>query len=158
MNEEYRFSYELLPSWKELKQEDQLLVEKAFSAVESAYAPYSNFKVGASVRLDNGQVITGSNQENAAYPSGLCAERVALFYVGANFPEKEIETICIAARGDLITGNDLLSPCGACRQVMLETENRQNKKIRVIVVNRDERTLVVSNVGDLLPFGFGSNG
>jgi len=156
MNKDFHFSYELLSSWKDLSVEDQELVDKAHEAIESAYAPYSNFKVGASVRLDNDTIITGSNQENAAYPSGLCAERVALFYIGSNFPKQSIQTICIVAKGDLIPDDKLLSPCGACRQVMLESENRQNNKIRVIIVNRDHRTMIVSSVIDLLPFGFGS--
>jgi len=156
MKKDFQFSYELLPNWKDLPVEDHLLVDRAYSAVESAYAPYSNFKVGAAVRLGNDSIITGSNQENAAYPSGLCAERVALFYIGANYPNQSIQTICIVAKGDLIPADKLLSPCGACRQVMLESENRQKNKIRVIIVNRDQRTMIVTSVIDLLPFGFGS--
>jgi len=156
MKKDFQFSYEILPSWKDLSVEDQGLVDKAYEVLESAYAPYSNFKVGAAVRLGDDSIITGSNQENAAYPSGLCAERVALFYIGSNFPKQSIQTICIVAKGDLIPVDKLLSPCGACRQVMLETENRQKNKIRVIIVNRDHRTMIVSSVIDLLPFGFGS--
>ena len=156
MKKDFQFSYEILPSWKGLSVEDQGLVDKAYEVLESAYAPYSNFKVGAAVRLGDDSIITGSNQENAAYPSGLCAERVALFYIGSNFPKQSIQTICIVAKGDLIPVDKLLSPCGACRQVMLETENRQKNKIRVIIVNRDHRTMIVSSVIDLLPFGFGS--
>ena len=156
MNKDFQFSYELIPNWKDLSIEDKALVDKAHEALEAAYAPYSNFKVGAAVRLGDDSIITGSNQENAAYPSGLCAERVALFYIGANFPKHSIDTICIVAKGDLIPEDKLLSPCGACRQVMLETENRQKNKIRVIIVNRDHRTMIVSSVIDLLPFGFGS--
>ena len=122
--------------------------------MQAAYAPYSKFKVGASVRLDNDAIVTGSNQENSAYPSGLCAERVVLFHVGANYPKQAVQTLCIVAEGDLIPSEKLLSPCGACRQVMLETENRQNNKIRVIIVNQDNRALIVNSVIDLLPFGF----
>ena len=122
--------------------------------MQAAYAPYSKFKVGASVRLDNDAIVTGSNQENSAYPSGLCAERVVLFHVGANYPKQAVQTLCIVAEGDLIPSEKLLSPCGACRQVMLETENRQNNKIRVIIVNQDNRALIINSVIDLLPFGF----
>ena len=122
--------------------------------MQAAYAPYSKFKVGASVRLDNDAIVTGSNQENSAYPSGLCAERVVLFNVGANYPKQAVQTLCIVAEGDLIPSEKLLSPCGACRQVMLETENRQNNKIRVIIVNQDNRALILNSVIDLLPFGF----
>ena len=132
------------------------LIEKSVEAQSSSYSPYSHFKVGAAILLEDDLIVLGSNQENAAYPSGLCAERVALFYIGSNFPKQSIQTICIVAKGDLIPDDKLLSPCGACRQVMLESENRQNNKIRVIIVNRDHRTMIVSSVIDLLPFGFGS--
>ena len=156
MKKDFHFSYDLLPHWKELPVEDQVLVDKAFEAVETAYAPYSEFRVGASGRLDSGAIIMGSNQENAAYPSGLCAERVALFHIGSAFPKEMIKTICIVAKGNLIPHHKLLSPCGGCRQVMLESENRQKKKIRIIIVNQDNRTMIVPSVIDLLPFGFGS--
>lgn len=156
MKKDFQFSYELLSDWKYLSIEDQVLVDKAYDALETAYAPYSEFKVGASVRLDNDAIITGSNQENAAYPSGLCAERVALFHIGSNYPKQSIKTICIVAKGDLLPLNKLLSPCGGCRQVMLESENRQQNKIKVIIVNQDNRTMVIPSVIDLLPFGFGS--
>ena len=156
MKKDFHFSYDLFPDWRELPIEDQVLVDKALEALESAYAPYSEFRVGASVRLDNDSIVLGSNQENAAYPSGLCAERVALFYIGSNFPKQSIKTICIVAKGDLIPKHKLLSPCGGCRQVMLESENRQKNKIRIIIVNQDNRTMVIPSVIDLLPFGFGS--
>jgi len=154
MKQEHSFSYELHENWKELPVQDQILVDRALEAMQAAYAPYSKFKVGASVRLDNDAVVTGSNQENSAYPSGLCAERVVLFHVGANYPKQAVQTLCIVAEGDLIPSEKLLSPCGACRQVMLETENRQNNKIRVIIVNQDNRALILDSVIDLLPFGF----
>ena len=156
MKKDFQFSYELLSDWKDLSIEDQILVDKAYDALETAYAPYSKFKVGASVRLDNDAIITGSNQENAAYPSGLCAERVALFHIGSNYPKQSIKTICVVAKGDLLPLDKLLSPCGGCRQVMLESENRQQNKIKVIIVNQDNRTMVIPSVIDLLPFGFGS--
>ena len=154
MKQEHSFSYELHENWKELPVQDQILVARALEAMHAAYAPYSKFKVGASVRLDNDAIVTGSNQENSAYPSGLCAERVVLFHVGANYPKQAVQTLCIVAEGDLIPSEKLLSPCGACRQVMLETENRQNNKIRVIIVNQDNRALILNSVIDLLPFGF----
>ena len=154
MKQEHSFSYELHENWKELPVQDQILVDRALEAMQAAYAPYSKFKVGASVRLDNDTIVTGSNQENSAYPSGLCAERVVLFHVGANYPKQAVQTLCIVAEGDLIPSEKLLSPCGACRQVMLETENRQNNKIRVIIVNQDNRALILNSVIDLLPFGF----
>jgi cytidine deaminase len=151
----FNFSYELFADWNQLSESDQTLVNHALDAMEKAYAPYSKFKVGASVLLETGQVICGSNQENLAFPSGLCAERVALNYVGANFPGVTIDTLCVVARGELMPDEQLLSPCGGCRQVMLESENRQEPPIRVILVNQDQRTMIVHRVKDLLPFGFG---
>jgi cytidine deaminase len=148
-------AYEEYAHFSELKESDQYLLQKANEIVEHAYAPYSNFKVGASVLLENGEVILGSNQENIAYPSGLCAERVALFYAGANFSKLKVDTICIVAKGDLIPKDHLLSPCGSCRQVMSETEMRQNKPFRVILVSQNDRVLVFNSAFDLLPFAFG---
>jgi cytidine deaminase len=97
-----------------------------------------------------------NNQENIANPSGLCAERVALFHAGAQIPGITVDLICIVAKGDLMPISQLLSPCGACRQVMLESENRQNKPIRIILVNQDNRTMCIDSVQNLLPFGFGT--
>ena len=156
MQKDFNFSFQLLPNWSTLETSDISLVENAFEAMENAYAPYSNFKVGAALLLENGMVIQGNNQENIAYPSGLCAERVALFYAGAQYPNSTIHTICIVAKGDLMPLDQLLSPCGGCRQVMLESENRQKKPIRIIIVNQDERTMCIDSVQHLLPFGFGT--
>jgi cytidine deaminase len=155
LQQEFQFSYTFLTHWHQLDAADQHLVDQANLAMQKAYAPYSNFKVGASVLLENGQIICGSNQENVAFPSGLCAERVALNYVGANFPDVAIDTLCVVARGELMPEDHMLSPCGGCRQVMLESENRQVPPIRVILVNQDYRTIILNAVRDLLPFGFG---
>lgn len=155
LQQEFQFSYTFLTHWHQLDAADQHLVDQANVAMQKAYAPYSNFKVGASVLLENSQIICGSNQENVAFPSGLCAERVALNYVGANFPDVAIDTLCVVARGELMPEDHMLSPCGGCRQVMLESENRQVPPIRVILVNQDHRTIILNAVRDLLPFGFG---
>jgi len=155
MIKEFHFSYELLPSKSELNANDQLLAEQAIDAMHKAYAPYSKFHVGAALQLITGEIIQGNNQENIAYPSGLCAERVALFYAGANFPGIEIETLCIVATGDLVPKSHILSPCGSCRQVMLESQTRQKKPIRVILINQDGTILIVNSIKDFLPFGFG---
>jgi cytidine deaminase len=155
MIKEFHFSYELLPSKSELNASDQLLAEQAIEAMDNAYAPYSKFNVGAALKLITGEIIQGNNQENIAYPSGLCAERVALFYAGANFPGIEIETLCIVATGDLVPKSHILSPCGSCRQVMLESQTRQKKPIRVILINQDGTILIVNSAKDFLPFGFG---
>ena len=154
-NQQYQFQYRMHAHWNELSPLDITLVHEAFKAMDNAYAPYSRFKVGASVRLETGAVICGSNPENIAVPSGLCAERVALNYVGANFPGITIDTLVVVAQGELMPEDHLLSPCGGCRQVMLESENRQSTPIRVILVNQDQRTMIIETVKDLLPFGFG---
>ena len=156
MQKEYSFKFQLYPNWESLQTVDISVVNKAFEAMEKAYAPYSKFKVGAALLLEDGQIIQGNNQENIAYPSGLCAERVALFHAGAQFPGIAVDLICIVAKGDLMPISQLLSPCGACRQVMLESENRQNKPIRIILVNQDNRTMCIDSVQNLLPFGFGT--
>lgn len=147
--------YEEYEHFSMLNESDQLLMSKANDVADKAYAPYSQFKVGASVLLENGEIILGSNQENIAYPSGLCAERVALFYAGANYSGVKINTICIVAKGDLIPKDHLLSPCGSCRQVMSESEMRQNQSFRVILVSQNNRVLVFNSALDLLPFAFG---
>ena len=155
MKESFTFNYQLFSNWTDLPEQEQRLVDKAYEAMENAYAPYSDFKVGACALMDDGSFILGNNQENAAFPSGICAERVALFYAGANFPNKKVLTLCIVAKGELMPSSQLLSPCGGCRQVMLESENRQKQPMRVILVNQDGRTMVLDSVIQLLPFGFG---
>lgn len=155
MKESFTFNYQLFSNWTDLPEQEQRLVDKAYEAMKNAYAPYSEFKVGACALMDDGSFILGNNQENAAFPSGICAERVALFYAGANFPNKKVLTLCIVAKGELMPASQLLSPCGGCRQVMLESENRQKQPMRVILVNQDGRTMVLDSVIQLLPFGFG---
>lgn len=155
MEKQIALKYEQLDSWKGLSEEDQLLVESAYTTMEAAYAPYSKFKVGAAALLSDGTIVKGNNQENIAYPSGLCAERVALFYAGANFPSESVKTLCIVARGELVEPETILSPCGSCRQVMVETEKRQKKPYRVILVSQNDVTIVFNAASDLLPLAFG---
>jgi cytidine deaminase len=131
------------------------LAQSAREAANRAYAPYSCFHVGAAVLLENGEIITGNNQENAAYPSGLCAERVALFYAGAQYPEIAVKTLAIAAE----TGGKqvkLITPCGACRQVLLETEARSKQSIQILLCGADEAYLIDS-ASALLPLCFDGN-
>jgi cytidine deaminase len=156
MNYRHQIDYELYQDWRELNESDVTLIEQAYAICEQAYAPYSEFKVGAVLLLDDGTLVKGNNQENMAYPSGLCAERVALFYAGANFPDKKVKSIYIVAKGDLINSGDLLSPCGGCRQVMLETELRQKTNFNVFLVSQNNKTMVFSSAKDLLPMAFGS--
>ncbi len=138
----------------ELSHSDKKLVEQSQKAIISSYSPYSKFRVGAAVLLENGEIITGANQENAAYPSGLCAERVALFYANSKYPDVAVEAIAISASGN---GKDFtckpISPCGACRQVILETENRFEKPIKIILYGKDKITVFENSV-DLLPIAF----
>ncbi|HLU86693.1 MAG TPA: cytidine deaminase [Taishania sp.] len=141
-------------SWELLSQEDQLLVIRAQSAAQKAYAPYSKFQVGAAVLLEDGTIVLGSNQENIAFPSGLCAERVALFNAGANYPGKKIVKLVVTAFGDFVELETLLTPCGSCRQVMVESQQRQKDAIQVIMVSQNKQTIVVDNVLDLMPFAF----
>lgn len=155
MKRQLSVEFEFFNDWKELPEGDKELVNEAYKTMGSAYAPYSKFHVGAALRLSDNTVVKGSNQENVAYPSGLCAERVALFYAGSNYPDQEVQTLVVVAKGDLLPKDDLLSPCGGCRQVMLETENRQNDKMRVILVSQNDNAVVFNSAKDLLPLAFG---
>lgn len=155
MKKEVVIGYEQFSSWKDLDAADQSLIDSAKLVMKDAYAPYSKFSVGAAALLSNGDVIKGSNQENIAYPSGLCAERVALFYAGANFPNETVKTLAIVAEGDLVPVETILSPCGSCRQVMVETESRQKKAYRVILVSQNGQVVIFKSATDLLPLAFG---
>ena len=142
MKKELKINYDQYSSWNDLSESDRSLIESARVVMRDAYEPYSKFSVGAAVLLSNGEVIKGSNQENIAYPSGLCAERVALFYAGSNFPSESVNTLAIVAEGDLVPLETILSPCGGCRQVMVETESRQKKAYRVILVSQNGEVVV----------------
>lgn len=146
----------ILAHLNELSAQEQQLVANAKEAFKTAYAPYSGFLVGASVLLENGEVINGSNQENVAYPSGLCAERVAIFYAGAKFPDVKINTVAISVLSKNFEVKDVISPCGACRQVMAEYEDKQHKPIKVILHSPSDEVLIANKVEDLLPFMFKS--
>lgn len=137
---------------EELPTEGVKLVEAARRAAENAYAPYSKFSVGAAVELENSIIITGSNQENAAYPSGMCAERVAMFAANHQYPEIPPVAIAIAAFNDG-KAVDYVSPCGGCRQVLLESETRYNRKIKVYMCGAKE-IIIVESIATLLPFCF----
>jgi len=134
------------------------LVQKAKHASKTAYAPYSLFRVGAAVRLNNGKLISGSNQENVAYPSGLCAERVALFSASAQYPDSYIKSIAVTTDHDFENEDEVFSPCGACRQVMAEFEMRSGKEIKIIINAPNGKIRVFKGVKQLLPFSFISPG
>ncbi len=137
----------------ELPVNDQNLLLEARLITELAYAPYSGFYVGAAVLLGNGTIVTGNNQENSAYPSGLCAERVALFYANANYPDSEVKTIAISAAKNGVLVNESVKPCGSCRQALAETEVRFKTPIRIILDGQDA-ILVLTGVESLLPLSF----
>lgn len=134
----------------------QQLILKAQLATDTSYAPYSTFNVGCAVLLDNGHIISGSNQENAAYTNGLCAERTALFFANAEYPQSAVTMIAIAAstKGALV--DQICSPCGSCRQVLIEVENRYKRDIIVIMTNKD-LAYEVDTAKDLLPLSFGQD-
>jgi len=155
MKKQLKIDYEWLNHWKELPDSEYILIEKAYEASKDAYAPYSNFRVGAAVLLADGTIVKGNNQENIAYPSGLCAERVALFYAGANYPNTVVKTIVVLAQGDLVAEDECVSPCGSCRQVIAESESRQNEAIRIILVAQDGKTWIFNSIKDILVFPFG---
>lgn len=149
------FIYETYDAVVELEEKDRLLLEEADKICKTAYANYSNFKVGAAVRLKSGKIITGNNQENAAYPSGLCAERVAMFYAHANFPNDDIECIAVIAEGGINIDDTPVSPCGACRQVIAEYENKTGKNIRIILSSSNKTKIyIINSIEDLLPLSF----
>lgn len=138
----------------ELEGADLLLLEHAEKAVEGAYAPYSLYHVGAAVLLDNGEIITGSNQENVAYPSGLCAERVALFYASSQFPDIPVKSIAITAKAKDFIIDKPVTPCGSCRQVMAEWENRFNSKLKLIMRGEKGKIYIIEGVNNILPLMF----
>jgi len=140
-------------SQNELQSEEKKLIDCAKDACSRAYAPYSQFQVGAAVLLANGEIISGSNQENVAFPSGLCAERTALFYANSQYPDQAVKSLAVAAftQGDFI--DRPISPCGACRQVILETEIRFQSPVRIYLYGKSE-IYVIEGIKDLLPLAF----
>lgn len=137
----------------ELTDEDKALVAAAREATERSYAPYSNFYVGAAVRLANKQIVSGSNQENAAYPSGTCAERTAMFYANAQYPDQPVEALAIAAQTKGKFLSRPISPCGSCRQVILETEHRFGKPVRILLYGT-EGIYILEGIQSILPLQF----
>ena len=141
-------------SYEELDEADRHLIDTAREATRRSYAPYSRFAVGAALRLIDGTLVSGSNQENAASPSGLCAERTTLFYANSRYPDQAVDTLAIAARnerGEFLS--DPISPCGACRQVMVETEKRYNHPMRILLYGTGG-IYEIRGVGGLLPLSF----
>jgi cytidine deaminase len=153
----FQFEYEVYNHSNELNEEDARLLSEARAVTKLAYAPYSNFYVGAVARLANGQTVAGTNQENASYPVGICAERVLLGNAATLYPGVGIDTLAISYRSKDLTSDHPISPCGMCRQSLLEYETRTSQQIRLILSGQQGSVYIVKAISNLLPFGFNSS-
>lgn len=161
MNEKFKkltisSEFEIYDSEKDLSPTESELLQKAKEALKNAYAPYSNFLVGAAILLENGEITVGNNQENAAYPSGLCAERVAIFHASAIYKDVAVKTIAISCRSLNTIIEGPVTPCGACRQVIAEYETKFNQPIRIIMQGEKGNVYVANGIESLLPLMFNS--
>ena len=153
----YEFTYEVYADSSELNEKDAWLLNEARSVTIQAYAPYSKFYVGAVAIMENGEIVAGTNQENASYPVGICAERVLLGSVATLHPKIPIQTIAISYNSDEGKSDHPISPCGMCRQALLEYESRISKPIRLILGGQEGKVYIVKTAGSLLPFAFTSD-
>lgn len=142
-----------IATYEELTAEEKKLIDAAKNATKNSYAPYSKFNVGAAILLDNGEIITGNNQENAAYPSGLCAERVTMFYANSRYPNNAPKALAIASYANNNFLDDPITPCGACRQSLLETEVRFKNNIKVYLYGT-KHIYIIESIKALLPLSF----
>lgn len=150
----FSISYETYDNIQELSDEDRLLCSHAEEALKTSYSPYSKFRVGTAIQLNDGDIVLGSNQENVAYPSGLCAERVALFTIGSSKPNAVIKSMAITAHTDSFDIKNPVTSCGACLQVMGEVEQRQKMPIAVLFYCLGGKIIKVKDVRSLMPFVF----
>ena len=157
MTKEVSFSYSVFSSIDELSKEDKILMMESEKALQQAYAKYSGFNVGAALYLDNGKMMSANNQENMALPSSLCAERVLLYYCKANFPTHGVKKIAISVKSSIEIIDKPISPCGSCRQVMLEYERMQKSNIEVLLKGQTGEVYLIKSVSDLLPLAFNTN-
>lgn len=153
MEKTYTITYKEHKNISDLPKQEQELVAMAKEAQNNAYAPYSNFQVGAAVLFEDGQIITGNNQENAAYPSGLCAERTAIFYAQSQYPNKKIKALAISSASDGQANRKPVFPCGSCRQVLLESEMRNGENFKVFCYGT-ESIIEVPSAASFLPLHF----
>ncbi len=153
-NHEIKINFQKYTSVKELDITDQKLCAEAVSAMKNSHSPYSKFKVGAALLLKSGKTIHGSNQENVAYPSGLCAERVALFHWGANHPDDPIVSMAVTAHTDEFVLKKPVTSCGSCLQVLAECEKMQNQQVKVILFVGEGPVWVANGIESFLPFLF----
>ncbi|MBR1782972.1 MAG: cytidine deaminase [Bacteroidales bacterium] len=154
-SKELKIRYEEFTSPSEMTERDRMLVAAALDAQKGSYSPYSQFQVGAALLLSDGTVVKGANQENAAYPSGLCAERTAMFAASANYPDVPMVALAIAGSDHGVLCNSPATPCGSCRQVMAQYQKKYNHKIEVILVGK-KKIMKFGKVEDILPFVFSS--
>jgi cytidine deaminase len=150
----FEFQYDVYNSIEELDSEDTWLLNEAREVTQNAYAPYSNFYVGAVAKLTNGEIVAGTNQENASYPVGICAERVLLGNAATLYPGISIDTIAVSYDGQEIKSDHPISPCGLCRQSLLEYETRVNRPIRLILAGQQGKVYILKTARFLLPFAF----
>ncbi|HEY5371400.1 MAG TPA: cytidine deaminase [Hanamia sp.] len=156
-SESFAFNYKVYDSIEELSKEDAILLSEARDITQFAYAPYSNFKVGAVAKLVNGEKVTGTNQENASYPAGICAERTLLSTASSLFPGIGIDTIAISYNNVNGKSEHPISPCGICRQSFAEFQQRTKHPVRIILSGQEGKIQVIENAADLLPFVFSSD-
>jgi cytidine deaminase len=154
--QKFEFSYDVYDSIEELNSEDAWLLNEAKEVTQDAYAPYSNFRVGAVAKLSNGEIVAGTNQENASFPAGLCAERVLLASVSSIYPNIAIESIAISYQSNGGSSNHPISPCGVCRQTLQEFEQRTNRPIRLILGGMEGKIFIINKSSFLLPLAFTS--
>jgi cytidine deaminase len=152
---EILIQFDKISDWDLLSSDEVQLVEAAIQISQSAYAKYSSFHVGAALLLENGEFVLGSNQENIAFPSGLCAERTALFYAGSQYPGLKIMKLVVYGAGELLAEGTPVPPCGACRQVIAESIQRQGTGFELLLVGKNRQVLKFKNALDLLPLPFG---
>lgn len=153
----FEFTYKVYDNLEELPEEQQWLLNEAREVTEQAYAPYSNFHVGAVARLANGEIVAGTNQENASFPVGLCAERVLLASISSLFPKVPIETIAISYKSESIKSNHPIAPCGICRQTLQEFEGRVGHPVQLILGGITGPVYVIDSASKLLPLAFTSD-
>ncbi|MDV7188575.1 cytidine deaminase [Lutibacter sp. TH_r2] len=153
-NIELKINIGVYNTFEELPSSVQKLMSKAIEAKQTAYAPYSKFSVGAALLLENGEIVTGNNQENAAYPSGMCAERVAIWSAATQYPNQKILKLAISASSSSQILKEPVAPCGACRQSLLEYEVKQNEKIEVYFTGEEGKIIKTHSIIDLLPIAF----
>ena len=154
MHQKFEFEYDLLDNSNQLYKDDQELLEAAKKATQTAYAPYSHFNVGAAARLSSNDIIVSSNQESASFPVGICAERALLNSIGSQYPHQKITTLAISYEPVGKPSNEPLSPCGMCRQSLLDYETRFQAPIKIIMAGKSGKVMVVNTASHLLPFGF----